>query len=60
MKTYSLEITEQMGNTSPIDTITAPEGYTAEQYIKDCESNADPEWVEMLNNAVSVKLVEVE
>lgn len=36
------------GAVSPIDNIEAPEGYTAEQYILDCASNADQEWSEML------------
>ena len=36
------------GATSPIDTIDAPEGYTAEQYIADCRENADQEFAEML------------
>lgn len=36
------------GAVSPIDNIEAPEGYTAEQYISDCASNADQEWNEML------------
>ena len=47
------------GATSPIDTIEAPEGYTAEDYIRDCESNADQEWVDMLKNG-DVTLVPVE
>lgn len=37
------------GAESPIDTITAPEGYTAEQYVEDCESNANQEWIDMLH-----------
>jgi len=37
------------GAESPIDTITAPEGYTADQYVKDCEDNADQEWIDMLH-----------
>ena len=47
------------GATSPIDTIEAPEDYTAEQYIKDCKENADPEWSEMLENG-EVKLYAIE
>lgn len=47
------------GATSPIDTIVASEGYTAEDYIRDCESNADQEWVDMLKNG-DVTLVPVE
>lgn len=36
------------GATSPIDTVDAQEGYTAEQYIADCEKNANEDWREML------------
>lgn len=54
---YIVEVTEQSGATSPIDTITAPPDYTAEMYIKDCESNADADWCEMLHGADEVKLI---
>ena len=40
------------GATSPIDNVEAPDGYTAEQYIKDCEKNADQDWVDMLHNGI--------
>jgi hypothetical protein len=40
------------GMASPIDTIEAPEGYTAEDYIRDCEENADAEWVEMIHRGI--------
>lgn len=57
---YEVEFTDnRTGATSPIDTIEAEAGYTAEQYIKDCRENADPEWVEMLE-AGEVHLVEIE
>ena len=46
------------GATSPIDTIESGEGYTAEQYVKDCEANADQEWVDMLHSG-EVTLVEI-
>lgn len=47
---YTIEYTDPTtGATSPIDTVEAPEGYTAEQYIKDCEANADPEWIDMIH-----------
>lgn len=36
------------GATSPIDTVEAPVGYTAEEYIEDCKHGADKEWNEML------------
>lgn len=38
------------GATSAIDTIDAPEGYTAEDYVKDCRENADDDWNEMLGH----------
>lgn len=44
---------------SPIDTIIAPTGYTAEDYISDCEHNADDDWCEMLKTG-DVRLVEID
>jgi len=38
------------GATSPIDTVEAPEGYTAKDYIRDCRKNADKSWNEMLKS----------
>jgi hypothetical protein len=38
------------GAESPIDQIVTDAGYTAEQYVKDCEENGDPEWIEMLHS----------
>ena len=37
-------------NGSPIDTVKAPVGYTAEDYIEGCRKNADPEWCEMIDH----------
>ena len=50
MKHYSVHYTEfdRPDISSPIDTIEAPEGYTAEQYVEDCMRNADEAWCEML------------
>lgn len=59
MKKYCVELTSATGATEAIDNITAPEGYTADDYIRDCDQNADPEWCEMLH-AGTVALVEVE
>ena len=57
MTRYTVEYTDpSTGATSPIDTITAPEGYTAEDYIRDCVGNADDAWNEMLA-AGTVELV---
>lgn len=54
---YVVEYTdERNGATSPIDNIDAPIGYTAEQYIEDCQKNADPEWNELFEHG-DVKLV---
>lgn len=44
---------------SPIDTIVAPTGYTAEDYISDCKHNAADDWCEMLKTG-DVKLVEID
>lgn len=44
---------------SPIDTIIAPTGYTAEDYISDCQGNADDDWCEMLKSG-DVELVEID
>lgn len=35
--------------TEVIDRINAPEGYTAAQYVKDCEDNAPQAWIDMLH-----------
>ena len=59
-KLYTVEFTDnRTGATSAIDTIKAPANYTAEQYIQDCEENADAEWVEMLKGG-EVTLTEVD
>ena len=40
MKKYEVDFTDaKTGATSAIDTITAPDDYTAEQYEKDCADN---------------------
>ena len=58
MKKY--EVRYSNGETvEAIDTVYAPEGYTAEEYVKDCEENADQEWVDMIH-AGFVELIEVE
>lgn len=40
------------GATSPIDTIEAPAGYTAADYIRDCNENADRDWCEVLSSGI--------
>ena len=56
---YQVEFIDyRTGAKSPIDTIEAPDGYTAEQYIKDCEANAEPEYIDMLK-AGQVELIPV-
>lgn len=59
MKSYQINYTGPNGATSAIDTVVAQDGYTAEQYIADCENNADEEWVEMLHNG-DVEVIEIE
>ena len=59
MRKYEIDYTDPAtGVTSPIDTQYAGEGYTAEQYIADCERNADEDWCEMLRNG-TVEVVEI-
>ena len=58
-RTYEIDFTDpETGATSPIDTQYVDGEYTAEQYIADCEKNADPDWIEMLKSG-SVEVVEV-
>ena len=60
MKKYVVEYTDaETGATSPIDNIEEKEGHTAEQYIKDCDNNADEDWCKMLHKG-TVELVEVD
>lgn len=60
MKKYEVDYTDNnTGATSPIDTITANDNYTAADYIRDCEKNAEPEYIEMLKRG-TVELVEIE
>ena len=40
-------------NGSPIDTVKAPAGYTAEAYIESCKKNADQEWCDMLSQGTA-------
>ena len=57
---YQVNITYyENGATSATDNIEAPEGYTSEDYIRDCEANADQEWIELLESG-QVSLEEVE
>lgn len=59
MRKYEIDYTDpETGATSPIDTQYADEGYTAEQYIADCERNADEDWCEMLRNG-TVEVIEI-
>lgn len=47
---YEIDYTSpETGATSPIATVNAPEGYTADDYIKGCDENADDEWCEMIH-----------
>lgn len=59
MKQYEVDYTDHTtGATSPIDTIQAPDGYTAADYIEDCEKNAGPDYIEMLKNG-DIELIEL-
>lgn len=59
MKRYEVTFTDENGATSAIDTIFAQDGYTADDYVKDCEENADLEWVDMLRTG-TVTLIEID
>ena len=60
LKKYQVNFTDwESGATLEIDSIMKEEGYTAEDYVKDCMSNADEEWCEMLANG-TVTLYEIE
>lgn len=60
IRRYVVEYTDPTtGATSPIDTIDAPEGYTAEDYLRDCRDNADQDYIDMLE-AGEVRLDMVE
>lgn len=52
MRKYQVNLTETTGATSAIDIITAADGYTAEQYVKDCNANADDDWCNMVNSGI--------
>ena len=57
---YQVDYTDpDTGATSPIDTIIARAGYTADDYIRDCDANADSDWCEMLHRG-SVTLQELD
>ena len=58
MKRYEVNITIN-GVTSEIDTITVADNYTAEDYVRDCEENADSEWCEMLRTG-DVTIIEID
>ena len=60
MKRYQVDFTDNnTGVTSAIDTITAADNYTAEDYIKDCNDNADIDYIEMLKNG-TITLCEID
>lgn len=57
---YEVDFTDsRTGATGPIDTITAPEGYTAEQYLNDCRENGDQVWIDMLEQGI-IKLIAID
>lgn len=60
MKKYEVNFTDNnTGATSAIDTITAADNYTADDYIKDCNNNADADYIEMLKNGI-ITLYEID
>lgn len=60
MKKYQVNFTDsQTGATSAIDIITEKDGYTAEDYIRDCDANADSDYCDMLHSG-EVTLEEID
>ncbi len=60
MKKYQVDFTDNnTGATSAIDTITAADNYTAADYIRDCEDNADTDYVKMIKSG-TITLNEIE
>ena len=50
-KAYLVEFHDNRnGATSAIDLVAEEDGYTADDYIEDCKSNADDVWNEMLTH----------
>lgn len=51
MKRYQVDFIDNIsGACSPIDIITASDNYTAADYMRDCESNADSDYIDMLHS----------
>ncbi len=60
MKRYQVDFKDDVtGATSAIDTVVKPDGYTADQYIKDCKEYADDEWNDMLTRG-TVTITEID
>ena len=38
----------------PIDAIEAADGYTADDYVRDCKENADDDWNRMLSGGMVI------
>lgn len=56
---YQVEITYyENGATSAIDQVYEEEGFTAEQYVKNCEKWSDKEWVELIHSG-DVEIIDV-
>lgn len=57
---YCVEYTDpETGATSPIDNIYETEGYTAADYIRDCDNNSDDDYCQMIKRG-KINLYEVE
>ena len=53
MKEYQIELETENCRT-PIDIVTAENGYTAEKYILDCYYNADIDWLNMIRQGTMI------
>lgn len=61
MRKYEIDyIDPETGAISPIDNVEKEYGYTAEDYVRDCEENADDAWIDMLHRgAVKVEMLDM-
>lgn len=60
MAQFQVDFTDSnTGATSAIDTITAADNYTADDYIRDCENNANNDYVNMIKSG-EITLVKID
>lgn len=47
---YLVHLTDSTGRKTRIDVIDMPEGYTAEDYIRDCELGCEQDWIDKIHS----------